>query len=271
MGYTFAINTIDKKMMFGKNFYLIFLPFHLLAIAGFFYIEEYFIELILFWFLFGVIGNGVGGHRYFAHGQFEVITPIKWFLGVVTTLGAIGPLTYWVIQHKTHHLRSDKIGDPHSPINGMWYTFYGWTFLQGSNENIYMKERFAKKLAIRLFQDNFYKFFYRHHYHIIYVFCLGLLLIDYHLLFIYALSYCFDFLKLGLINYFCHGYGYKNHDTDDMSTNNLILGFVTLGFGWHNNHHANPGKLILTEKWWEIDIEGYIGYFLSKVSFRFHK
>jgi fatty-acid desaturase len=41
------------------------------------------------------------------------------------------------------------------------------------------------------------------------------------------------------------------------------LGWLGMGFGWHNNHHAHPGKLILTERWWEIDIEGYVGWVLS--------
>jgi fatty-acid desaturase len=38
-----------------------------------------------------------------------------------------------------------------------------------------------------------------------------------------------------------------------------------MGFGWHNNHHHNPAKNIVQDRWWEIDIEGYIGYLLSKL------
>lgn len=252
-------------MRFGKNFFLVFLPFHILGLFGIFSISEYWIELLCFWLLFGVVGNGVGGHRYFAHGQFETSVFVKHILGLLTTLGAIGPLTYWVIQHKTHHIRSDTDLDPHSPNKGIFFTFYSWTFPQGSNEHEYLRERFAKKIAIKLFGDPYYRFFHRYHYYIIYIFCMILLIIDYNLVLIYALAYCIDFFKLGLINYFCHKIGYRNHNTNDNSMNNIVLGYLTLGFGWHNNHHANPGTLILTEKWWEIDIEGYIGYILSKL------
>lgn len=252
-------------MKYGKNFYLVFLPFHILGLLGLYYSADYWLELILFWFLFGVIGNGVGGHRYFAHGQFETNRILKWFLGVLTTLGAIGPLTYWIIQHKTHHLRSDNDNDPHTPLKGIWHTFYSWTFQQGSNEQEYLKERFAKRLAIQMAKDPFFTFFHNYHYYIIFIFSLILFIIDYKLLCIYTLAYCIDFFKLGLINYCCHKFGYRNHQTNDHSTNNLILGFLTMGFGWHNNHHANPGKLILTEQWWELDIEGYIGYCFSKL------
>jgi stearoyl-CoA desaturase (delta-9 desaturase) len=251
-------------MNLGKNVFLIFLPFHLLGLIGLFYLNQYLLEFFVIWFFVGIIGNGVAGHRYFAHGQFQTSVSVKWLLGFLSTLGAIGPIHYWVIQHKTHHIKADKEGDPHDPRKGLFYTFYTWTFPQGSNEKEYMKERFAKRLAISMSQDNFYLFFQKNHYLIIYIFCLLLLIINPILLTIYALAYCIDFFRLGLVNYFCHGYGYRNHNTTDKSTNNFIIGMLTLGFGWHNNHHANPGKLVLTERWWEIDIEGYIGYLLSK-------
>jgi len=250
---------------FGKNFWLIFLPFHILGIIGLLFTPTHYWILLGFWIAIGLIGNGVSAHRYFAHGQFETSTPILWLLGFLATLGAIGPISYWVIQHKTHHLKADRDDDPHNPNNGLWYTFYAWTFPQGSNEQEYIKQRFAKRLAIEMARNSFYNFFHKYHYWIIYGFCAFLTIIDPRLLCIYALAYCLDFLRLGMVNYFCHRHGYRNHETNDQSKNNILVGLLTLGFGWHNNHHASPGKLILTERWWEIDIEGYIGYLFSKL------
>jgi len=45
--------------------------------------------------------------------------------------------------------------------------------------------------------------------------------------------------------------------TTDTSRNSFLLALVTLGEGWHNNHHyyqstANQGFF-----WWEIDISYY--------------
>lgn len=266
MGFSGLYYKINKKMKtFGYNFWLIFLPFHILAAVSLFFISDYLIELFLVWFMIGVVGNGVAAHRYFAHGQFETYYPIKWILALLATLGAIGPIPWWVIQHKYHHIHSDLPNDPHSPVNRNWvYVFYYWTFQQGNNEQYYLKERFAKRLMISMSRDPFYKLFYRYHYHIIYTFCIILILINPIYLLIYCLAYSIDFFRLGCINYFCHGHGYRNHDTKDRSTNNLVIGYLTMGFGWHNNHHANPGKLILTENWWEFDVEGIIGYVLSK-------
>ncbi len=251
---------------YGHNFWLVFLPFHIMGIIGLFFAKDYLLELAVFWLLIGVIGNGVAAHRYFSHGQFKTSNTMRWILGFLSTLGAIGPIGYWVIQHKTHHLMSDKDTDPHSPKHNNWFfVLYSWTFPQGNNQEEYLKDRFAKRLAIRLGRDPFYIFFDRYHYYIIYAFCVILLLINPILLLIYCLAYCLDFLRLGLVNYYCHRDGYRNFDTDDCTTNNLLLGWFGFGFGWHNNHHAHPGQLVLTERWWEIDIEGYIGWTIQKL------
>ncbi len=252
---------------FGKNFWLIFLPFHILGFIGLFYAWDNLLTLFVLWLLIGVIGNGVAAHRYFSHSQFETYKPIKWILGFLATLGGIGPITHWRVQHTLHHARADTERDPHSPkYHHPFTTIYGWTFIHGdpSYQKEYFKERFVKKLMIRMLRDKFYRFFHIYYYPIIYSFCLVLLLINPVLVTLYCLAYCIDFLKLGLINYVCHRHGYRNHETNDLSTNNLWLGWLGLGFGWHNNHHASPKKLILTERWWEIDIEGLIGKALSR-------
>lgn len=247
----------------GPNFWKLWLPMHVAAIASLWWVSDYLSALIAFWFLFGVVGNGVAAHRYFAHGQFDVSTPIKWVLGVLTSLGGVGPANYWIIQHKVHHLHSDTEYDPHLPSRGFWYTMYGWTFPQGANEQFYLQHRFAKRLAIEHARDPFIQFFSKYHYYIIYGFCALLAIIDPILVLVYALAYALDFIRLGLVNWFCHRGGYRNFETKDNSTNNLLLGWLGMGFGWHNNHHANPGRLILTKRWWEIDVEGYIGWLLS--------
>jgi stearoyl-CoA desaturase (delta-9 desaturase) len=39
----------------------------------------------------------------------------------------------------------------------------------------------------------------------------------------------------------------------DTSKNNLILAIITLGEGWHNNHHAYQYSARHGLRWWEID------------------
>jgi len=254
---------------FGKNFWLIFLPFHILGSIGLLYAWDNLLVLFVLWMLIGVIGNGVAAHRYFSHNQFETYTPVKWVLGFLATLGGIGPITHWKVQHTLHHARADTARDPHSPkYHSAFTAIYGWTFIHGDTQyqKEYFKERFVKKLMVRMLRDNFFRFFHVYYYPIIFTFCLILFLINPIFLTLYCLAYCIDFLKLGLINYVCHTYGYRNHATNDSSKNNIWLGWLGFGFGWHNNHHASPKKLILTERWWEFDIEGLIAKALSRKS-----
>jgi stearoyl-CoA desaturase (delta-9 desaturase) len=52
--------------------------------------------------------------------------------------------------------------------------------------------------------------------------------------------------------------GRRRYVTSDTSRNSFILAVITLGEGWHNNHHyymstANQGFF-----WWELDVSYYI-------------
>ena len=45
-----------------------------------------------------------------------------------------------------------------------------------------------------------------------------------------------------LINSGAHMWGSRRFPTKDTSRNNLLLALITLGEGWHNNHHRYPGS-----------------------------
>jgi stearoyl-CoA desaturase (delta-9 desaturase) len=97
-----------------------------------------------------------------------------------------------------------------------------------------------------------------------------LYIIDPLLFFSGAVGYVLEQLRTGIINCCLHirnfPGNYRNHETSDNSQNNFIIGILSFGFGFHNNHHANQTKLILTERWFEIDLEGYLGWLLSKTN-----
>ena len=52
----------------------------------------------------------------------------------------------------------------------------------------------------------------------------------------------------------CHTQRFR---TGDQSRNNLLLALLTLGEGWHNNHHYYPGAVRQGFYWWEIDLTYY--------------
>ena len=59
------------------------------------------------------------------------------------------------------------------------------------------------------------------------------------------------------INSLAHRFGKRRYDTGDDSRNNLLLAILTLGEGWHNNHHHYPVSARQGFYWWEIDLTYY--------------
>ena len=67
-----------------------------------------------------------------------------------------------------------------------------------------------------------------------------------------------------LINSMAHCLGKKRYQTADESRNNLFLALLTLGEGWHNNHHHYPASARQGFYWWEVDISYYILKLMQK-------
>jgi stearoyl-CoA desaturase (delta-9 desaturase) len=61
-----------------------------------------------------------------------------------------------------------------------------------------------------------------------------------------------------MINSLAHLMGTRRFETKDLSRNNFLLAIITLGEGWHNNHHRYPGAARQGLRWWEIDISYYL-------------
>jgi stearoyl-CoA desaturase (delta-9 desaturase) len=55
------------------------------------------------------------------------------------------------------------------------------------------------------------------------------------------------------VNSIAHLWGYRNYATDEDSRNNVLVGIISNGEGWHNNHHADPRSAKHGHRWWELD------------------
>jgi stearoyl-CoA desaturase (delta-9 desaturase) len=250
-----------------KTYFLIIFNFFYLLLGA---ISLYYVELtwyLLPCWLFFAFGNGTIGHRYFAHNQFEV-GKIKHFLfSLWCTISAYSPIVYWKVQHLHHHRHSDSEKDIHSPKNGIIQSLFLWPFNKTRIESVF-KDRSSIVLLHRTKEDKIITFFSNYFVIVNLFFLILIFSIDKTLLFYAAISFLLEHIRLGLINTICHiksfPGNYKNTLTNDSSYNNIFLGIIFLGFGWHNNHHSNPKNLLLTEKWWELDLEGLLGKLLSK-------
>lgn len=252
------MNLVTKHTVF-KIFYVT------LGLGSLLFAENFFL-VFLCWF-FMAIGNGTIGHRYFAHNQFTADTFRHWIFALWCTVSAYSSVMYWQVQHRHHHRHSDTIKDIHSPINGFWQSFLTWPFNRSRIQSVF-DDRMSKVNLIKSIEDKAVKITSDNFIIINIVFLLLLTFVNINLLLAYAVAFLIENLRLGIINSILHiknfPGNYRNFETKDNSHNNIILGFVTLGFGWHNNHHADSKKLNLREKWWEVDVEGLIGKILEK-------
>jgi stearoyl-CoA desaturase (Delta-9 desaturase) len=67
------------------------------------------------------------------------------------------------------------------------------------------------------------------------------------------------------VNSLAHVIGRRRFETSDTSRNSWILALLSLGDGWHNNHHFYPGSMRAGFYWWEVDVTGYIIRALARV------
>jgi stearoyl-CoA desaturase (delta-9 desaturase) len=67
------------------------------------------------------------------------------------------------------------------------------------------------------------------------------------------------------INSLSHVFGWQRYESGDTSRNNPFLALLTLGEGWHNNHHYYPGTARQGFYWWELDISWILLKLFSKL------
>lgn len=211
-------------------------------------------------------------HRYFSHRSYDTS---RWFQFVLAYIGAMsvqkGPI-WWASQHRHHHQHSDTEEDVHPPrIYGLWWAHVGWVI---STQFIMTRQELVKDLL--KFPE--LKWLDEYHYVaplslIAAIFVSGLALQAYFpelnvtpmQLFIWGFCVSTTFLYHGTftINSLAHVFGNRRFETGDDSRNSFILALITLGEGWHNNHHRYPGSERQGFYWWEIDITHYFLKVLS--------
>lgn len=203
----------------------------------------------LSWIAIGVFGIGIFFHKYFAHKGFQTYRPIEAIGAYLGCLAGLGPPIGWVALHNDHHHRySDKSSlDVHSPIHGKFHAYMGWQF-----------QKFELKLssARRLVVNPVLRFLGGHYYQTYWITGLVLFAVSpMALIFLLLLPGFIHYHIEGVISCFCHlrNFGYRNFETSDDSVNIWLLGILTWGAGFHNNHHGNPTRPHNQERIHEID------------------
>jgi stearoyl-CoA desaturase (Delta-9 desaturase) len=206
-------------------------------------------------------------HRYFSHKTYSTSRPMQFFLALCggTTVQR-GPL-WWAYHHRHHHQHSDEAEDAHSPhVHGFWWSHIGWITSRRNFPTDYSKVRDLDRYPELVFLNRFdaiVPFAFA-----LALFCLGAFLKIHApglhtsswqlLVWGFFISTTALFHGTSCINSMAHLMGRRRFKTEDDSRNSFILAIITLGEGWHNNHHRYQSATRNGFYWWEIDITYYL-------------
>lgn len=212
-------------------------------------------------------------HRYFAHTTYKTSRVFQFFLAFMAETSLQKGILHWAANHRIHHKYSDTPKDPHSKkIYGFWYSHVGWIIGPDFKKTRFdLIQEFAKFPELRWLNKN----------HLVppltlalFVYIFGgiynTLNLDEQLKMQAVLTNGLSSLVVGFflstvvlyhgtfsINSLMHMFGKKRYESNDESRNSLILALITLGEGWHNNHHYYQSTVRQGFYWWEIDITYY--------------
>jgi len=186
-----------------------------------------------------IMGRGlvvtIGYHRYFSHRSFKTSRAGQFILGVLCCLNLQNGPLWWAAVHRHHHRHSDRPDDAHSPVQGgfLW-GHVGWLFGRLTPPD-WNSIRDLRRFPELVWLDRLW--------------LLPSVLVATGCWFLGGWScVCLDFFLTAVftmhmtfaVNSLAHLVGWRNFDTRDRSRNSHVLGWLTLGDGYHNNHHHYP-------------------------------
>lgn len=222
--------------------------------------------------VFNTLGINILYHRFLTHKGFRCHKWAEYFMAVLAVCCFQDTPARWVAVHRRHHEHSDDDYDPHSPIRSFLWAHVGWIIMDSSDLSRYeIYGRYAKDIL----RDPFYRRLEKQQNYLGIIFG--------HWLVFFILGAVYGLLTIGTaaaatqlgfasllwgvffrtiigwhitwaVNSVTHIWGYRNYETDENSRNNVIVGILASGEGWHNNHHADPRSARHGHKWWELDM-----------------
>jgi stearoyl-CoA desaturase (delta-9 desaturase) len=206
------------------------------------------------------VGHSVGLHRGVIHRSYRTSLFLERALVYLATLtGMGGPLALV----RMHELRDYWQNQPEAPeyysyAHGIWRDFLWYLHYDHHPRT---GEELTLDLPEEVMRDRFYQFLDR-------TWMLQQLPIA---LMFYALAgwggvvwgicarVAVSSLGHWLVNYVAHTTGYQGWSIEgsgEQGRNSILFGAISMGEGWHNNHHAWPNSARMGLEWWEVDF-GY--------------
>jgi fatty-acid desaturase len=253
---------------------ILLLVYHLIALLAFvpwFFSWTGVVLAVIGDYVFGVLGINLCYHRLLAHRAFRCPKWLEHTLAILGFCCVQDTPARWVAVHRRHHQHADEQPDPHSPLVNFFWGHMGWILVENQELNrLGIYERYARDIL----RDRFYKGLERN------LWQLWIIVMSWAAFFLGGFStelmlggtmteaaqFGLSLLIWGVfvrtvvvwhqtwaVNSITHLWGYRNYVTDEASRNNLFVGIISNGEGWHNNHHADPRSAKHGHRWWELD------------------
>jgi stearoyl-CoA desaturase (delta-9 desaturase) len=223
-------------------------------------------------YVFGTLGISLCFHRLLAHRGMVCPKPLEYAFAILGVCCLQDTPARWVATHRRHHEHADRQSDPHSPLVHFLWAHIGWlVFKNRELTRLGVTSRYAKDVM----RDPFYSRLERKPRWVFIVlsswsvFLAGGFVAELLLggTLMQAVQFGFSLLIWGVfvrtvlvwhstwsVNSVTHMWGYRNYATEESSRNNVFVGILSNGEGWHNNHHADPRSARHGHLWWELDV-----------------
>ncbi len=245
--------------------YFILIPIAFLSVAKITLLDISLFMILLF--LTVGIGHSVGLHRGIIHKSYKSGRLFRNLSLVLFTLCGMGSPLNWLKQHYFRDYWQNRTDCPtyfryqHSLLTDYWWNLH-LSFTPNSLERY--------KIPNEDLKDPFIL-----HLHKTWVFYNLLFMLILHLLLGFNSMLLLTFFRCGLIilghwyiGYASHKFGYSRFQiegADESGYNDIFLGLISFGEGFHNNHHSYPTSAKFSSKWHEIDFGWVLVFTLKKL------
>lgn len=200
-----------------------------------------------------MFGVTAGYHRYFSHRAYKMGRVMQFLMAFLAQTSAQKGVVWWASHHRHHHKYSDQPQDVHSVRQGgFWWAHVGWIFDERWEKTDLSRVKDLSRFPELMWLDRW------HHVPAVVLALACFAIGGWSGLIVWFLwSTVLLWHGTFTINSLAHVFGKRRYETTDDSKNNLWLALITLGEGWHNNHHHFQASVNQGFYWWEVDITYY--------------
>ncbi len=202
------------------------------------------------------VGHSVGLHRNVIHGAYRAprwLVRLMVYLFVHTGLG--GPLSWVRLHHYRDHWQSQRRCPPYFAYRHGLVRDYFW------NLHLEFRPRDVERyrLPCDVENDPWLQFLERTWaWHVVFGWLVAFALLGLGpAAALVSLRVAASILGHWFVGYVAHKYGERRYTiagAEEEGRNVWLLGVISFGEGFHNNHHAHPSSAKMGERWWEFDL-----------------